>query len=294
MRSATHYLDRFFALLDGDEPGTVASKLRAYQIVLALVIGTEYWVKALRYWASLETADFVALALVTLLSGAAVVGRRRRWVFAGFAALQLWYVWANFPHTGNHRYLELIFATLFAFLDDEVEQERLLLLRSLRFMVLVVLFYSGLHKLVHGYYFGGQYLAYSLWRDSFRTALEPLLSVSEFARLVIFDGVPGDGPYLVSGLPFRLVSNAIWIAQIGLAITLFAKATRRFAWIATIALVIGTEIVAREFMFGVEFAAAVLLFARNDLVRPFVIPVAVFLAMLILSALGILPEVLFH
>ena len=50
-------------------------------------------------------------------------------------------------------------------------------------MVLVVLFYSGLQKLVHGYWLRGQFLAWSMWQDSFRTALEPLLPAEEFTRL---------------------------------------------------------------------------------------------------------------
>ena len=208
---------------------------------------------------------------------------RRRAVFALLVVLQTWYLWTNFPHAGNHRYLELVLATLFAMLDEGNEAELRLLLRSVRGMVVVVLFYAGLHKLVHGYYFQGQFLVYSMWREGFQTALGPLLPAQQLG-----------GPYLASSPLVVGLSNAIWIAEIGLAILLVPRWTRTFAWIGTALLIVVTEAVARELMFGVEFLAAVLLFARADLVRPLLPPAALFLGVLVLIRLGLLPEVLFH
>ncbi len=271
-----------------------AAKIRAFQFILTLVICAEYWTKALARWDALDVADGVALALATLLGAAALSGRRRRVVFAGFAALQAWYVWSHFPLTGNHRYLELFLAGLFAVLDDEREEDRRLLLRSLQWTVVVVLFYSGLQKLAHGYYFRGQFLAYSLWRDTFRTALAPLVSPEELGRLASYSGSVGDGPYLVSSPAFLVVSNAAWLLELALAPLLFLRATRPVAWIAACVFVLGTQLVAREFLFGVEFVAALLLFARTDIIRRAVLPVALFLGLLILIRLGILPEVIFH
>ncbi len=280
--------------LRSDAPGTESSKIRAFQVIFALVICAEYWTKALSRWADLDAADGAALAVVTLLGAAAVSGRRRRTVFAGFAALQAWYVWSNFPLTGNHRYLELFLAALFAILDVEKKEEGRLLLRSLRWTVIVVLFYSGLQKLTHGYYFQGQFLAYSLWRDTFRAALAPLLSSEEIGRLTSYSGAVGDGPYLVSSPAFLVVANAVWVLEMALAPLLFFRTTRGVAWIAACAFVVGTQLVARQFLFGVEFGSALLLFARTDIIRRAVWPVAVFLGLLVLMRLGVLPEVVFH
>jgi hypothetical protein len=287
-------MERMFSRFDGDVPGAGAAKVRAYQLVLALVICAEYWSKYLRRWGDLGLDEWIALALVTVLAGAVVHGPWRRAAFAGFVVLQAWYVWSLFPHTGNHRYLELIFAALFAFLDDENEEERELLLRGLRFMVVVVLFYSGLQKLVHGYYFRGQYLAYALWRDNFRSVLEPLLSVEEAGRLAAYGEYAGEGPFLVSTRPFLLLSNAVWVLEMGLGLLLVPLSTRRAAWAPAFVFVVATEIVARELMFGIEFACAILLFARSDLIRRAVWPVAVLLGVLLSMRLGLLPEVLFH
>lgn len=270
------------------------SKVHSFRVIFALVICAEYWTKALARWSDLDGADAVALAAATLLGAAALSGRRRRTVFAGFAVLQTWYVWSNFPLTGNHRYLEWFFAVLFAILDDEEEEERRLLLRSVRWTVIVVLFYSGLQKLAHGYYFEGQFLAYSLWRETFRTALAPLLSSEELGRLTSYAGAVGDGPYLVSAPAFLVVSNAVWVVEMALAPLLFFRTTRRVAWITACAWVAGTQVVAREFLFGIEFGSALLLFARTDIIRRAVWPAAVFLGLLVLMRLGVLPEVTFH
>jgi hypothetical protein len=263
-------------------------------LILALVICAEYWTKALRGGARVDPGAAAALVLVTALALAAATGRARRWVFAGFAMLQLVYLWDNFPFAGNHRYLELVFALLFTLLDDSNVEERQLMLRSLRWIVVVVLFYSGLQKALHGYYFQGQFLAYALGRETFRSGLEPLLSSAEFVRLTGCGGEVGDGPYLVSSPLFLAVSNLVWIAEIGLAALLFPRVTRRYAWIAAVAFVAVTQVVAREFMFGVEFACAILLFARGDRVSRMVVPVAVFLALLLLVRLGILWDLVFH
>jgi hypothetical protein len=291
---APMWIEQVLSRLDGDDVGTVPGKIRAFQLILSLVICTEYWTKSLRRWSELQVDDGVALTVVTLLTAAVVHGRWRRAAFAGFACLQAWYVWSLFPQTGNHRYLELAFSALFALLDDEKAEEQRLLLRSLRWVVIVVLFYSGVQKLVHGYYFRGQFLAYSLWRDTFRPILGTLLPGEELQRLTSYGGIVGDGPYLVSSPLFLTVSNAVWVVEIALALLLFSRATRAYACAAACAFMIATESVARELMFGVEFVSAVLLFARSDLLRRLIWPIVGVLTLLWLVRLGLLPEVVFH
>jgi len=280
--------------LDGDEPGTKGKKLRAFRVILVLVICTEYWTKYIPRWRDLGPDELFALAAVTGLAAAVVHGRHWRPAIAGVAVLQLWYVCALFPMAGNHRYLEASFAAVLAVLDDDDGPEQLLALRSLRFMVLVVLFYSGLQKLVHGYWLRGQFLAWSLWRDSFRSALAPLFSSRELASLTSYGASTGDGPYLVSSLPVLALSNAVWIAEIALAGLLVPRATRRLACVATCVLIAVTEIVAREMMFGIEFAAATLLFLRGDALRRLVVPFAILLGLMVLVRLGVLPGPVFH
>jgi hypothetical protein len=269
------WLERGLSRLDGDDAGTVPAKLRAFQLILVLVIATEYWAKALSWWGRLEAADFLALGAVTLLGAAVVHGRRRRSAFAGLALLQIWYVWSEFPLAGNHRYLEAVFALLFALLNDQDTEERVLLLRSLRWLVIVVLFFS-------------------LWRESFRPVLEPLLPATEYQRLTGYSGAVGDGPYLVDSPLFIATSNAVWIAEMALALLLIPRRTRTAACVVACVFMLATETAARELMFGVEFVCALLLFLRTDLLRRLVVPAAIILGLLILMRLGVLPEITFH
>jgi len=167
-------------------------------------------------------------------------------------------------------------------------------LRSVRWMVVVLLVGSGLQKLVHGYWFRAQFLAWSLWRDSFREVLGPLMPADELSRLMSYGADAGDGPYLVHSVVLVTTSNLVWVAEILLGCLLLFPATRRYAWVAASVLVVGLEVVAREMMFGVEFLAAILLFARTDVVRRFVVPAAIVLAVLVLMRLWVVPEMVFH
>jgi len=288
------WIERLFAHLDGDVAGSEPGKIRALQIILGLVVCTEYWTKALNMWAALGTDDAVALGIASLVCITIVHGRWRRPALAALAGLQAWYVWSLFPQAGNHRYLELTFAVLLASFDDENPEEQRFLLRSLRWTVVVVLFYSGLQKLVHGYYFQGQYLAFSMWRDTFRASLGWLLPAEELQRLMSYSWEVGDGPYSVSSPLFVAVSNAVWLSEMALAILLLPRATRTVACVATCCLIVVVEAVAREFLFGIEFFAAILLFAGSDVIRHIVKPVAVLLALLVLVRLGALPEIVFR
>ena len=236
--------------------------------------------------------DLAALGTATALGAAAALWRDRR-VFFGFALLQTWYVCYYFPLTGNHRYLEVLLAVLLGMFDERNAVERRLLLRAVRWTVVVVLFYSGLQKLTHGYFIDGQFLAWSLWRDSFRTALAPLLPADELVRLTGYGALPGDGPYRVVSPLFVMLSNGVWLAEISLALALFLR-PRPVAWVLACVFMVGTQVVARELFFGIEFIAAILLFARRNVLSPIVRPVAVLLVLGILVRLGWLPQVIFH
>ena len=185
-------------------------------------------------------------------------------------------------------------AIAFSALDDRNEEHRLLQLRATRFIVVVVLFWSGLQKLVGGYWIRGQFLTFALGREPFRGMLGWLVPADELTRLTSYTGAIGDGPYLVEAPLLTVASNAVWVAEIALGLLLLLPACRRFAWPAACLFVLALELVARELMFGVEFCAAVALFSRRDRLTRWVVPVAVFLGLLVLVRLGWLPAVLFH
>jgi hypothetical protein len=105
----------------------------------------------------------------------------------------------------------------------------------------VILFSSGLQKLVHGYYFRAEYFGFSLWIESFRTVFRLVLPATEYQRLTAFTGQPGDGPYFVASPLVVAMSNLTWIAEMGLAPALLWRRTRPFAVAAAIVLIIASS-----------------------------------------------------
>lgn len=287
-------MNRLLACLDGDDPATWLPKLHDFEQVFVLTVAVEYWARALPKWTQLSPLYTAALAIATLACVATRVSALARRAFAVLAATQLTVIVAEFPATGNHAYLELYFLLLLALLRPDDAAERRLLMRALRWLVCLVLFTSGLQKVVHGYYFRGQYLTYSLWIETFRPVLALLLSAGEYARLTSFRSEVGAGPYLTSSPLLLLVANAVWIAELGLPLLLLWPRTRRVAVAATLALLAGIEVAAREMFFGLVFTNGVLLFLPRPLGRWYVPAVAALLGWLLLSGLGLIPNLVFH
>lgn len=285
---------RIAALVDGDERRVRARRLASFEQAFALVVGVEYWLRALPRWQGLTPLYFVLLAVATPACLAIVCRVARRAAFVVLAAAHAVLVWAEFPSTGNHAYLELVLCLFAAFLSPDDEGESLLYLRALRWIVVIVLFYSGVQKLVHGYWVGGEYLAFSLSSETYRNALGWLVAPGELARLAALRGEVGDGPYRVAGLPLRLAANATWSAEIALAPALCWRRTRPFALVAALVLVALIEVAAREVFFGLVFSIALLAFARHDLSTPTRVPVAALLLVLLLSQAGLAPELVFY
>lgn len=273
-----------------DDVGNV----HAFERILVLILATEQWTRALALWESLDTAALLHLALATLFCALAWAVPTRRLGFAGLAGVQLLVLHHDFPQAGNHAYLELILCALLAALDPRVEEERRLLLRSVGWMACVILFWSGVQKLAHGYYFRGEQLSYSVWIESFRPILALLVPAEDLTRLASYTREVGDGPYRVASPLFALVSNAVYVAEIALAGTLLVQRLRPYAVAATLAFLTLVEIAAREVFFGLLFANALLLFWPDGLHRRLVGVFAGVLLCLLLMRAGILPPLVFY
>jgi hypothetical protein len=285
-----------FALgwLGGGESWVRAAQVVAFERIVLLVIGVEYWCRGLARWNDLSTAYVASLGAATVLCVAGLVTPCRRVAFGALAAIHATVVWNEFPATGNHAYLEVMLCLLGAFLDPRVESDRVLFVAAGRWLAVVILFYSGLQKLVHGYYFHAEYFAFSLWIESFRTVFQWLLPADELRRLTAFAGNPGDGPYAVRSPLVVAIANLTWIAEMTLAPALLCRRTRPFAIAAAVALIVGIELAAREAFFGLLYVNLILLFLDRPWHPKVVAPVAALLAMLLAIRLGWLPPVVFY
>lgn len=210
-----------------------------------------------------ERADPVLIAAAVIASVAfgwvwARTGRLAPRVALIALALQLV---ATFPLTDNHFFLELYAVGLLSLVDRSGASEREVV-RSLRWLVAIVLLQTGLQKLLYGQYFSGQFLAFMIGQgDRFAVPFEWIVSAEEVDRLRGYDALrTGAGPFRVESLAFVAISNLVWIAEIGLAGLLAFVRTRRPAAVVAMALVVTIQLAARELGFALLFVNLLLLF----------------------------------
>lgn len=287
-------LARLLAWLDEDDPLGRRAKVDAFQLVLLLVLVTEYWCRALPKWDSLASVYLTGVAGATFCGVLALWRPTRRVAFLGLAALHAVVVWQEFPSAGNHAYLELVLCLLSALLDPDDETDRIVYVRAVRWLIIVIFFYAGLQKLLHGYYFRGIYLAFSVWIESFRPVVGLLVPSDELQRLVGLGRVPGAGPFLVSSPLLIAASNGVYLAEMGAAVLLLIPRTRALGVLVGLGIVFVIEAAAREAFFGLLFVNGIFLFPRGAVNRWLVPPVAALLFAMLLVRVGWLPDVTFY
>jgi hypothetical protein len=92
-------------------------------------------------------------------------------------------------------------------------------MKAARWMIVIVLFHSGLQKMVMGQYFNGAFLAFNTATiQNFSDFMGLVLSGDEFARIREMAGKPGTGPYAVSDPLFVVMSNLVWIGEMSLGL----------------------------------------------------------------------------
>jgi hypothetical protein len=280
--------------LGGGDAALRLAQVVAFERIVVLVIGVEYWCRGLARWSDLSTAYVASLGAATVLCVTALLTPWRRLALTALAAIHASVVWNEFPAAGNHAYLEVMLLALAAFLDPRRDAERVLYVAAARWLAVVILFYSGIQKLAHGYYFHAEYFGFSLWIESFRTAFGWVLPADEYARLTAFSGEVGDGPYAVRSALVVAIANLTWIAEIALAPALVWRRTRPFAIAAAVALIVAIEVAAREVFFGLLYLNLILLFLDRALHPKLVLPVVGILVALVLVRVGVLPAVVFY
>jgi len=187
----------------------------------------------------------------------------------------------SFPVTGNAWFLELYAVALLA-LAGRGGHDAPLVLCGLRWLTALVLFHTGLQKVLYGHYFAGDFLAFEVGRgDRFAAPFQWLLPAAEVARLQGYQPLhEGAGPYRVVQPLFVALSNALWIAELALPFGLLWRRTRTLAAAAAAAFVLVLQLGARELGVGLLFANLALLFVPAAWARRLF---PVFLALLVVA-----------
>lgn len=169
----------------------------------------------------------------------------------------------RFPFTANHLYLELLCLAVLAFAgrDGDDDGEPVLALAGLRWLAALVLFHTGLQKILYASYWHGDFLAFMAGsQERFGSAFRFLLPADELARLTSLDRkAAGAGPYRVDSWPFLLASNAVVVAELTLPVLLMLRRTRWLGAAGGLALMLGIQVAALEIGFALLFTNLLLL-----------------------------------
>jgi hypothetical protein len=284
-------LDRLFEFAGDRDPSSRHSKLCAFRSA-ALLYG------ALRSWLWLIHGAGESLQGLLPLS-AALTGCFLLSLFPRTEAVSarvalpvlLVQLFQTLPLTHNHFFLELFAVAILSTIQARDAEDEALAMRALQWLFAIVLFHTGLQKVLYGLYFQGEFLAFMIGQsERFASLFMLLLDGAEIARLQSYNvWAEGAGPFRVQSAPLLFASNVVYLAEIGLAPLLLIPRTRRRAAIAGIALVLMIQLGAREVGFAFLFANGLLLFLEEDWNR-LALPVFVLGGAIALgAALGWLP-----
>ena len=264
---------RFSSLLEllADPPDTPsASRLRVFRFLVLVHAAIQTWefviVPYQTAWLALPRIGTIVAAISLTICCALALTRYGR--MAPILALPplLFRLYWTFPWVPNHAFLVFVCVLLLATLDPDRDDEGVLLLQSLRWITIVVLFYTGFQKIVYGYWFRGEFLAWMISHgvDNWRSTFGWMVPSDEMARLTSLTYDPDSGPYRFTSLPVILLSNLTYLAEIILAVLLLCRRTRAMAAMAAIGFVILIQLAPREFMFVLCFSNLLLLFVPGN------------------------------
>ena len=301
-------LERLFGLTGGGSGSVARSQLFALGLLVTthLVLEMGAWAREAAPRA-LAMRGVVAVALLSLGLQLAPWFLRRRstvdedaldrarsraaWAMPIMVAAALGMHALLFPAAANHAgLLALVFVVLATF-DVARDEEALAARATLRWLTVIVLFSTGLQKVLYGTYFHGDFLAWQLAHDErFLSFLQFTVSGEEIERLRrLADGATDLGTYRSSDPMLLVASNVAYLGELALPFALVWKRTRAWAIPAAFALFILIEAGARELFFGVLFLNLLLLFAEQDWLRRLApISIALYLAAFA-SRMGWLP-----
>ncbi len=137
----------------------------------------------------------------------------------------------SFPTTPNHYYLEFLALVVLSTVGRGSIDEEETALAALRWMAAIVLFQSGLQKVLYGHYFHGDIFASLIGQDDrFATLFGAVVPAGEISRLSAYDPLrTGSGPYRLDSLPVIAASNLTYAIELALPPLMLLTSTRRAA-----------------------------------------------------------------
>ena len=286
------FLDRTLARVGGDESEVMSAKLMWFRRYVFLHLAVESWFR----YSTVLPNRMTDLAFALVLTMCAAFGVFDRWARSAseiLAVTVLAQIAWSFPHTANHIYVMGVIVIFLAMFDPRNAEESGLLMKGLRWIPLIVLFYSGFKKLLYGYWFDAAFFGQMIGVDPrFKEFFRPLLAPEEHLRLVrqFWPGDLGFGPYGVRSPLVVTLSNLVWILEVLLPIGFLIPRLRRVAMVVSIAMLFVFALATRELFVGVLGTSLVLLYAGRDLNRRLFPVFVLFLLWVVLVTVGVIPR----
>ncbi len=196
------------------------------------------------------------------------------------------------PLTDNHFFIELLAVTLLSIVgadgsaaDDDLAQ------RGLMWTTAIILFHTGLQKVLYGNYLHGDFIAFMIGRGGrFADLFAWMVPSTVIARLQSYNPVNnGAGPYRIDDALFVAVSNTVYLLELLLPLLLLFRPTRTAAALGAIALVAIIQIGALELAFALLFTNLLLVFLPGNWNRRVFPAVALLYLLALLLGLSLQP-----
>lgn len=284
------WIEAVLGIAGDPEPFDRRPTLRAFERILLFHLSVRLWEGA---FPESDISRAVELALqigMSLCFAMLFVERLAPLAIGGAFCAMLVAAWGTFPMTSNHAFLELWILLLLVVIGGYHREEAHVWMAAMRWSVALLLFYTGLQKVLYGAYFSGQFLIVEMiMKPDFGAAIHWMLPAAEWERLR--DLIPNDvgvGPYQSKSPFFLAASNIVYVFELGIPFLLLWKLTRVPAVVLVFLFTIAIQAGARELFFAALLANVTLLFWPRDAHRfAFPIFVVVYIGLALFRTLGI-------
>lgn len=255
--------DRIFAQVGSDTDADTRHKASSARRLFVCAAAVHGWVLFSRN--DVDALRSLHLVAAVILTGAAIgsfslLTQRRAAVLAFCTCLAR--LLATFPHAYNHLFLEAVVFAAAAGLQADDDAENRLLLQFARWLAVIVLFWSGVQKVLHGCYGSGQFLALMVATNEHFAAPFATFFPHEVERLrQLLPLRYGAGPFAFEPMALIAASNLVWLSEIGLGLALLQSSLRPIAAFIALLLLVTIQVVAHELVFGFWLAMLLALYA---------------------------------
>lgn len=239
-----------------DGADDLRSKLRCFIIFLLFHLAIRdcfQFIDTAALWKILTTILFLVIMICVLFN---FYTKTVLYIALSVLTVKMFY---HFPFNSNHLIIEFIALIFIITCANRSNDHDKLLCQMLRWVLFIILFFSGIQKILYGTYFNGTYFIYmARSTPSTHWFFGLFLPIEQIKALKPSDILLIKSPILM------VISNGVYVLEIlGSLLLLFPKCLK-IAICTIFGVIVGIEMVAQEFLFGCLFLNLLLLHIPGD------------------------------